>query len=233
MAASPREEGRKEGSRCEDAGRVEHHPRSGNAASGDRARLLYGYRYMRRFRSHVLGLLVLAAGPQLLAQAPPPASLEFRAGLGSSLGGAYHERAGLALDATVASRIRRTPGRSIVVAANWGVQGTPAAGNDCVTPNGSGNCLPASPLFVSFSALAGLEWARGHGVAARTLIGPAYYSNIRGPGGGALGVQGRMDLASPTQGRVALVASLQGAVLPSFRSDVHALGSIGLGLRIQ
>jgi hypothetical protein len=63
------------------------------------------------------------------------------------------------------------------------------------------------------------------------LAGPAYF---RGEDpGGALGLQGRLDVSTPPVLHTALVVSLRGAVLPGFRGETLGTTSLGVGLRIQ
>jgi hypothetical protein len=188
---------------------------------------------MSRFRLHVLAILGVGLGTPLFAQERTPASLEASAGVGFGRGGTFRDRTAIALDATLGWRIGETASGAMVLALSGGVQGNSGATDICVIAP-DGGCVPAYPLFYSLGAAAGWEWARGRGASARVLAGPAYYRAVRRDGGGGtVGLQGRVDLATPALWRVALVGSLRGAVLPSLRGDAHTLGTAGLGVRVQ
>jgi hypothetical protein len=190
---------------------------------------------MSRFRLHILVILGVSLASALLpAQERAPVSLEGSAGVGIGHGSStFRDRTGIALDATLAWRIRPAAAGAVLVALTGGVQGSPDATDLCtIAPNGG--CVPAYPLFYSVGALAGREWARTRGASARVLAGPAYYrASPRSGGGGAFGLQARVDLTTPALWRVALLGSLRGAVLPSYGGGSHALGAVGLGVRVQ
>ena len=97
-----------------------------------------------------------------------------------------------------------------------------------------GGCTPAYPLFYSVGALAGWQWGRGRDASVRALSGAGYYRAVRRDGGGGtIGLQCRIDLATAALWRVALIGSLRGAVLPSFRGDAHGLGTASFGVRVH
>jgi hypothetical protein len=52
-------------------------------------------------------------------------------------------------------------------------------------------------------------------------------------GGHAVGVQARVELATPPVARLALVGSARAMYLPAYRGDAYLLQAFGLGLRIQ
>lgn len=190
---------------------------------------------MRPIRSHVLAILGVGLATPLLAQGRSPVSVEASAGVGLSRGGGtYRNRMGIALDATLAWRIRPTESGAVVVGLSGGMQGAVGSMADICVVASNGGCAPAYPVFYSVAALAGREWGRGRPTFARVLAGPAYYqAGARDGGGSAVGVQGRVDLATPVRGRVAVVGSVRGAALPSFRGDAHAHGAVALGVRVQ
>jgi hypothetical protein len=69
------------------------------------------------------------------------------------------------------------------------------------------------------------------------LAGPGYIhldgDDSAGQRGSAAGAQGRVDLAAPPLGPVALVASLRATVVPRFRGQTLATWAAGLGLRLR
>ncbi len=185
-----------------------------------------------------LALLVVVGIPvatPLAAQERSPVSLEASVGVGVGRSSErFRESTGLALDATLASRIRRTPSGAVIVALSGGGQGILTGVTSLCEPMPDGNCAPAYPGFYSLAALAGREWTHGVGASVRALAGPAYYrADWRSGGGGALGLQARVDVTTPPLWRVALLGSFRGALLPSFHGSRHTLGAIGLGLRVQ
>jgi hypothetical protein len=185
------------------------------------------------WRPSVLLLLtacVLVRPLHVGAQQRPALSLEASVGFGVGDGSEWRNRAGFALDGLVGLRVRSAPGGAILAGLAGGMQGMPGSGDDCLlTP--SGGCVPDFPLFYSAAALLGWEAARASGPSLRVLAGPAYYRADEG--GAALGLQGRLEVASPAWLHVAVVASVRGAVLPNFRGDALALAAAGFGLRLQ
>jgi hypothetical protein len=164
------------------------------------------------------------------AQRRLPLSLDATVGFGTGAGGEFRDPRGFALDALAAMRVRPAPAGAIVAGFAAELQGMPSSGDDCLlTP--SGGCVPDFPLFYAAAALLGWEAAGGSGPSLRLLGGPAYYRADEG--GAALGLQGRLDVATPAMLHVALVVSVRGAVLPNFRGDALGLAAAGLGVRLQ
>lgn len=93
----------------------------------------------------------------------------------------------------------------------------------------SAQCFPDFPSFLSLTALAGVEGT--FGVTARLLGGPAVFS--AGERGTALGLQSRVDVATPPLLHLSLVASVRGAVIPNFEGRRHRFVALGLGLGIR
>jgi hypothetical protein len=186
----------------------------------------------------LLALLGSALGTPLFAQERPPVSLEVSAGVSFGRGGVTRrERNGVALDATLGWRVYPVPNGAVLLALSGGAQGAIGMDmtDDCQIAPGGG-CLPDYPSFYSVGALAGWEWALERGASTRVLAGPAYYrGHQRRPdvSGRAIGLQARADFTTPTLRRIALLASLRAAVVPSFRGDTYALGAAGFGFRFQ
>jgi hypothetical protein len=182
------------------------------------------------FLALVLTACVIGRPTDAGAQQRPALSLEASAGVGTGAGGEFQSRAGFAFDGFIGLRVRQANRGGTVAGLTGGIQGALASGDDCLlTP--SGGCVPDFPLFYSAAALLGWEAAGTRGPSLRMLAGPAYYRADEG--GAALGLQARLDVATPALLHVALVASVRGAVLPNFRSDALRLAAAGLGVRLQ
>lgn len=155
----------------------------------------------------------------------------FEASLGFSAGGGgvYSERDGIALDLLLARQVRQAPAGTLVAAITAGVHG-PIAGDLSCLDTPAGACAGAFPVFISAGVLGGVQRGSAAGANARLLAGPAFFA---GEEGGALGLQGRLDAATPAVFHVSLVASLQGAVLSRYQGERLTSRSISLGLRIQ
>ena len=170
----------------------------------------------------------LLAGPVGAQRVAP--SLDVTVGIGTGVGGDFEARGGIAFDALAGLQARTARRGTVLAAVAAGVEGPLVSTDDCV-PRPSGGCVPDFPLLYSASALLGWERARSRGPSFRVMAGPGYY---RGDAGGAaLGLQGRLDVATAPLLRVAIVASLRGVVLPSFRGDALGLAAVGLGLRLR
>jgi hypothetical protein len=63
------------------------------------------------------------------------------------------------------------------------------------------------------------------------MAGPAYFRDEQLKG--ALGVQGRVDVATAPVLHTSLVLSLRGGLIPSFRGEALGTTSVGVGLRIH
>jgi hypothetical protein len=170
-------------------------------------------------------MLPARAGAQLSGT-----SLEVALGYSTGGGGAYSERGGIALDLLLAMQVRQAPAGTLVAALTAGVHG-PVAGDLSCLDTPAGVCAPHFPVFISAGAMGGVQRGSAAGANARLLAGPAFFAAQEG--GGALGLQGRFDAATPPLFHVSLVASLQGAVLPRFQGERLTSRSLSLGLRIQ
>ena len=170
-----------------------------------------------------------AAGAQELR----PFSVDVTLGGGAGVGGGeLRERGGLGFDA-VAVRVGASGRNTLVLGASAGFQGFWSSDDMCV-PGSRGQCLEDFPSFSTLVLLAG--WERGSpGATVRALAGPAFV-RIGGDieqSGSTAGLQGRVDLATPQLGPVALVASVRATAVPRFRGRTLATWAVGLGLRLR
>jgi hypothetical protein len=180
--------------------------------------------------------LVLACGallaPQATAQEHFPVSTEASFGPTMTHGGMYSTGPGAAVDVVLGYRLRDTSVGTLIGALNAGVQ-FPVSPSGCPLDPG-GDCSPEFPAVISGGPLLGIQRGSARTASVRILAGPTYYDAHRSAGGGgALGLQGRVDVSTPPWMHTAVVASLRHSVLPSFRGDALGITSFGLGLRIQ
>jgi hypothetical protein len=186
-----------------------------------------------RAMKRILALLfACACGAMLPAGADAQlsgSSLEATLGYSTGGGGAFSERGGIALDVLLAKPVRQAPAGTQVAAITAGIHG-PIAGDLSCLDTPAGVCAPGFPVLISAGVLGGVQRGSAAGANARLLAGPAFFAAEEG---GTLGLQGRMDVATPALFHVSLVASLQGAVLPRFQGERLTTRSISLGLRIQ
>jgi hypothetical protein len=181
---------------------------------------------------------MIAPASAPLAQGPRALSLDATLGGGYGFGGGeLYPRGGVALDALIGLRIRASGRSALLAGISAGVQGTLNFGDVC-NHGSRGQCLDDFPALIPVAALAGWEGRTGTGTSPgatlRVLVGPSY---VRFDGeaqrGRAAGAQGRVDLATPPLGPVALVASLRGNVVPRFRDQTFGTWAAGLGLRLR
>lgn len=180
-----------------------------------------------------IAVLLLASG---LTPSPSPAQstsrFSLQATLGPSLGrdgGVRRHRDGVAIDGILMWRARPLGSSFAVIGVGGGNEG-PYAGDDSCWPAPNGGCLDDFPNFSSIALLAGLE-RNGRVGSARLVAGPAQY---RGRGeGGAFGVQGRLELATPAIFHAALAGSVRGGLIPRLNGERYRLFVFGLGVRLQ
>ena len=175
------------------------------------------------------------------AQDPRPLSLDATLGGGAGVGGVeVHSRGGIALDALLGVRLRASGRSAFMAAVSAGFQGALGSGDVCFIGS-RGQCLEDFPILIPVAVLAGWEGRTGTGASPgatiRLLAGPAYVhldgDDSAGQRGNAAGAQGRVDLATPPLGPVALVASLRGNVVPRFSGQTLGSWAVGLGLRLR
>jgi hypothetical protein len=167
---------------------------------------------------------------QAQQQHPFGPSLEASAGLFLGGGGTFHQRGGPTIDAVVAVPLARAGTSTVVAGVTGGISGPLTHELVCLSgPNGE--CIPDYPTFASIGAMAGVQRAIGSATSARAMAGAGFYQDIDGPG--TVGLQGRVDLAQRLILRTALVASVRGAVLPSYEGQSLSFAAFGVGIRIQ
>jgi hypothetical protein len=184
-------------------------------------------------------LLVLGAsvvGAPLAAQGHRAAWFEAGAGIGVVDDvGSHQDHVGLALDATVGWRFRPQSGWAALLALSGGTQGSMGSTDACEVVPG-GRCARDHTRFRTMAALVGWELRGSGGASLRGLTGPAYY-HLRADDGstaGRLGLQARIDVATPSLRRVALVASLRvGGPFQRFDGHNYHFGAVAAGLRVQ
>lgn len=170
-------------------------------------------------------LLLVVCVSSVAAQAPAPISLEASLGLGEgSTAGFYHNETGaITVDLLVAARVRSLQDGGLVVAVGAGIQGS---GNTELACMLDAPCEATFPEFSIFSASVGWE-SPGGGV--RGLVGPA----AAHAEDTALAWMARIDLGKRVIGRLWLLASARGFLVPDYRGDEFRLGSLGVGVRIR
>jgi hypothetical protein len=157
------------------------------------------------------------------AQSRAPISATLTAGIGHLGGGAaLKTRGGYALDALLAARRRS----GWLLAAGAGVQGSMGSNDRCdFAPDGA--CLEDAPVTTTVAALAGWEGPRA---TLRALAGPAF---VAAQGAGGIGLQGRVDMATPALGWVAPTLSLRATLAPRLDGEARRLFAAGIGLRVR
>jgi hypothetical protein len=165
------------------------------------------------------------------AQSEPGPSFDAVISIRTGEGGHYVNRDGFGLELTGAFPLRETSAGTLVGELTTGVEGSFWGGWHCVR-HPDGYCRSTFPGMIYVGALWGIERGSSSSGSARALAGPFYYSmDLLGLKG--VGLQGRIDLATRTRGRLAFVASLRQAVLPSVEGDVVGITSLGAGVRIH
>jgi len=157
-------------------------------------------------------------------------SAEVTVGQSTGRGGVYGgDRSGLALDGLVSTRTI-TPARFHgILGVGGGIEGPDAKSNNCLREPVAG-CVPNFPRITSFGLYLGAEHVGRFG-DARLMAGPTHYGAAGG--GGALGIQMRLQLATPTVHRIQLVGSARGGFAWNLdRQDIR-LGAVGIGLGVR
>jgi hypothetical protein len=161
-----------------------------------------------------------------------PVSLEASTGVGAGwAAGEFLDRTDgpvMAMDATVAVRVRTTAGGGGYVAALSGsFQGAPRDAI-CIMPPDRSGCIPHFPDFSLLALLGGWESATTN---LRLTTGPALLQD--GHFEEVFGWQARWDGAAPVFARIGLMASLRGVLVPAYHGDPIALMGFGVGLRVR
>jgi hypothetical protein len=190
----------------------------------------------------ILILTILAATP---ARAPGQATahrtgwFDVTIGPARPLNGRYLFTLGPAIDANVAFQVRHTASHNpfvIVAAAAQG--GFPS--NDKCASDGHGGCLENLPSIKSADVLLGVDLLGNDGSrtgwSANLSAGPGI-SSVNGDDYGehatVLSWHARIDLASSSARRGAIVASIRASLLPSAPLDVQGCAAGGLGFRVR
>jgi hypothetical protein len=168
--------------------------------------------------------------PAAAAQQSLPVSLDASLGLRIGSGGTYVERTSVAADLLLGVNLGRSGAGTLVGAVTAGVQGAMARDLSCQLGPG-GECVPAFPVLLSAGAMVGVSRPSAWGFTTRALAGPAYFRGEEQSG--ALGLQGRLDVATPAILHTSLVVSFRGTLLPDFRGETLGTTSLGLGLRVH
>jgi hypothetical protein len=171
-----------------------------------------------------------ALAPAAAAQQSLPVSVDATLGLRMGSGGTYVERTSVAADLLLGVNLGRSGAGTLVGAVTAGVQGAMARDLSCQVGPG-GECVPEFPVLLSAGAMVGVSRPAPWGFTTRALAGPAYFRGEEESG--ALGLQGRLDVATPAILHTSLVVSLRSTVLPDFRGETLGTTSLGLGLRIH
>jgi hypothetical protein len=176
---------------------------------------------MRRFASFLLAV-ILGVVPPLAAQQSSGARLDLALGASGVRGGMIANRRGVLADVLGAGRLR--PMSSGAIVAGLGVSGIAGGfGDSCLLlPNGG---CAGKANFMVVTALLGIDRAFGAG-SLRLLAGPSYHNGAEDR---SVGLQGRIDVASPTFAHVALGLMTRVALLPNHGAT---LGIWGLGVGV-
>jgi hypothetical protein len=157
-------------------------------------------------------------------------SAEVTVGQSTGRGGAYGgDRSGLALDGLVSTRVIGPGAFHAILGAGGGLEGPNAKSNNCLREPTAG-CVPDFPRIYTLGLFLGVEHVGRFG-DVRLMTGP---TNFRASGGGsALGVQARLQLATPPVRHVQLVGSARGGFAWNLdRQDIR-LGAVGIGLGLR
>jgi hypothetical protein len=184
-------------------------------------------------RTVALALLLAGASATDARAQPEGPSPSVDLGVGVSVGrggGVRHHRGGLAASALFARRVRPVRPGALVAGLGATAQVVGPHGDDCLIVPGGG-CAPDYPGIISLAALGGWVSSQGtRAVAVRVMAGPAVFHS--GEGATALGGQARLDIATPTVLHVALVAWVQGSLIPRMRGETYRTGVLGIGVRL-
>ena len=167
----------------------------------------------------------------------PQTALDLSAGISEQRGGETRPVGGVEVAVLFSWRVRPAPLGALVVALAGTAQprlplGGSGLEDEPCGPRRRAGCDPSAPTVRSVGVVGGWELQRGRGASLRLLGGPAYYW-LSAPWGRTVGLQSRLDLATPTVAHVALLASARGAVLPRVRGERLTHAAYGFGFRIQ
>jgi len=191
---------------------------------------------MNTTRGPFIAVALLAVGlpvsSPLSAQDRWPGSVEASLGLSSGRSsGEYQDfSVGLSLDALLGAPLAQTDKGRVFGAIAYSAQG-PGPTDDVCILTADGSCLPRFPSVGTASLLGG--WERSD-TRLRVLTGPALAGDAAGDWRDyRLAWVARVDAASGSLGRLALVASLRATLVPSYDEDSLQLVALGVGLRLR
>ena len=179
-------------------------------------------------------VLVASSGDAQTPQVfPSPFSADMTVGLNVGHGGANPGvHPGIAIDLLAAWRARIITRGSFLLGFSATLQGSPANTDEC-EPAAGGGCVPRFPDTHAVGFLAGVERGIAGRASVRLLGGVARYGDADDDSNSALGIQGRLDLATARWHGMAFVTSARAALVPNLRGDSYQFGALGLGLRFQ
>ncbi len=160
-----------------------------------------------------------------------PVSLEITMGygVGGSSGEYRRSGGGPAVDVLVAARLRSTLRGAWVGAVSLAAQPILVSSDDRCIPASDGGCVPDFPGLPVVSLLGGWETAGG---AQRVMVGPGLTTEVDWRKSKLVWVL-RVDGALPMTGRISMVGSIRGTLVPSFQGASFRQGSLMAGLRIR
>jgi hypothetical protein len=186
--------------------------------------------------------LSAVATPAAAQQRLRPASFDL--GVGINLGGGGGERNarnGPAASVVLAWQLGGRSTRGMIAGLGASVQRSDPFNEDCIIQLGSSSdCMPDYPGFYAAALLGGWQSGRaGAGEGLRALLGPAIIQGVTDVVGGRNryttvgGLQARADYAAPVIPRVAVLASVQGTLVPSLHGERYYMTTFGIGLRLH
>lgn len=170
--------------------------------------------------------------PEMGQLLPAPFSVDGTIGAFVGHGGAntgLHR--GIAIDGIATWRARPAARGSVLLGFSATFQSSLANADVC-EPAPGGGCVPRFPDIHAAGLLVGVERGVASRPTFRMLGGVARYADAD-DGHPALGIQGRIDLATATWRGMALVTSLRAAVVPRLRGEAYQFGALALGLRVE
>lgn len=179
------------------------------------------------FRVLLVAAAVALVPTPVAAQWVPAFSLDASMGLAMGHGGDFHTRGGATVDLLAAAPLREAAPGTLLGALALGVEGPMVTSEVCVIAP-DGGCLDDFPLFLTASALLGLE-TRGPRTTLRYFVGPGLFLH---QAGGAAGLQTRVDLAMP-RAPFGFVFGIRGSVLPNVGGEVLTSTAASVGLRVR
>lgn len=145
---------------------------------------------------------------------------------GSTAGEYRRDRQGNGVDLMLGVRAGAPGKRGIVLGANASFHDGGPYTLICYPATTRDGCIQPFPFFRVVGALVGWE---NPSTTLRVMAGPAWAHAESG----ALAWQARLDGALPVVWRLALVGSVRGTAVPSYRGDAVGLFGLGLGIRIR